>query len=264
MAKTFLLGTMEHMLPVPYPESGMDWNIEGTFEKTDLLSGGQHIYTSPTTYRTYSLSWKGKTPGLQNLIDLYTGLYGKGPFYLQDFNYAGGNILPARWASTYQLRFVTDWCTPRNTPSTVALSGQAATFTNRGAYPVLGELLELPAVPGRDLYFKAWGSGTGGIRISKKDSTTGAWGNIVDYSPSATPTELPIAMTGYSAIRLELMCSSGENLTLDHINLSTDVGADMQPGLGVGKVMFSNTLGGNITSTVIDRIGLAFDLVEIE
>src|SRR6266566_4949741 len=96
---TMLFGTLGHMLPIPYPQSGMGWDHAHDGEETSLVSGGRHVYRAPTPYRKYKLSYSGGTAGLQNLVDIHSGVYGPGPFYMLDINYSGGNLLPTRWAS---------------------------------------------------------------------------------------------------------------------------------------------------------------------
>lgn len=272
--KTMLFGPIGNMLPIPYPEADMGWDTTRDTEETALLSGGRHVHEAPTPYRSYKLQYKGNTADLQNLVDIYNGVYGKGPYHLLDFNYTAGNILPTRWASAYMLRHVAgSWCKPVGVPSSAALAGEEVTFTNLGEFPSTGISEVLVTVPGEPLYLHLWGTraGTGSVKISLLNASTGIWGAATAYVPSATPSEQTIvsivdgAADTYSAVKLELFCPDGSTLTLGHLNLSTVAGEDSRkPGRGVGAVSFGSVLGGNIVTKRFDRIGLSLDLVEVE
>jgi len=271
---TMLFGPLGRMLPIPYPESGMGWDFGRDFEETALISGGRHVYEAPTTYRRYKLDYKAGTPDLQNLVDIFTGVYGPGPYYAVDFNYAAGNILPTRWASASQLRHVVGaWAAPVGVPSSVALSGEVVTFTNTGVFPEAGVSQIVPTVPGAPAYLHLWGTrtGTASVKVSLLTASTGVWTTATAYVPSTTPTEQPIIGTTdgtantFSAIKLELFVPSGSTLTLDHINLSGTTGENTRkPGLGIGGLSFTENLSGNIQTKRFDRIGLSLGLVEVE
>ena len=271
---TMLFGTLDHMQPIPYPESGMGWDHARDVEETALLSGGRHVYQAPTPYKKFSLQYKGGTVGLQHIIDSYTGVYGRGPFYAVDFNYAGGNQLPTRWASAYMLKEVAGgWCAPLLAPSTSALSGEVVTFSNLGQFTELGETLILPCVPDKPVYLRAWGSrtGTAAVVVYLRDSSTGEWDAGTNIAPSGTPADALIiseadAIAGkYNAIKFQLRVPSGSSLTLDHLNLMDAAGVtSRKPGVGVGALKFVTALSGNIQTKAFDRIGLALDLVEVE
>jgi hypothetical protein len=272
--KTMLFGPLEHMLEVPWPQTGMGWNQAQDVETTPLLSGGRHVYTAPTPFRSYSLNYKGGTAGLQNIVDLYTGVYGPGPFYLNEFNYTAGNLLPTRWASAYMLGYVAgSWCAPLVQISTAALAGRAATFTNLGQFPAEGISQIIASVPDTPAYLHLWGTrtGTAAVRTSLREAATGNWTAPVAHAPSATPGQSVLISaaegTGnvYSAIKLELFVPAGSSLTLDHINVTGISGNNVRmPGLGVGAVKFSSDLSGNIQTKRFDRIGLSLDLIEVE
>lgn len=269
--KTMLFGPIGNMQAVPYPEQGMAWDHNRDTEVTELLSGGRHVYEAPTPYKSFSLSYKGGTQGLQPLIDLRTGVYGPGPFYLIDFNFTAGNVLPTRWASAYMLKHIADgWCAPEVIESTTALAGRASVFTNYGQFPTLGESLILPVIPGKGYWLRAWGDRTGSavLRVSARHSATGAWSVIGNYVPTTGGTqELQVvgASSVYHAVKLEIVCPANSTITFDHINLLTEAGtAIRKPGLGVGAVKFSSGISGNIVSKRFDRIGLSLDLTETE
>lgn len=272
--QTMLFGPLGNMLPIPYPESGMGWDTGRDMVETPLLSGGRHTYTAPTPFRRYKLQYKGSTPDLQNLVDIYNGVYGKGPYYLLDFNYTSGNLLPTRWASAYMLGYIADsWCAPTQSTNAAALAGTQVVFTNLGQFPSNGISQTVPTVPGQPAYLRLWGSATGTatVQTSLRNASTGAWTTPVNQTPSTTPAEVPIISAAdgtantYSAIKLQLVCPSNSTLTLDHINLTTISGqTTRKPGLGVGAVSFTKDLAGNIVTKTFDRIGLSLDLVEVE
>lgn len=272
--KTMLFGPLGRMQAIPYPEAGMGWDFNRDIEETALLSGGRHVYEAPTSYKRFKLQYKGGTAGLQNIVDIYNGVYGRGPYYLLDFNFAGGNLLPARWASPYILKHIVGgWCAPLLAPSASALAGEAVTFTNLGQFAAEGESQIVATFPGQPAYLHLWGArtGTASVQSSVLDAATGEWSAPVNHVPSATPGQSVIISAAdgtantYSAIRLQLVCPSGSTLTLDHINLSTVSGeSTRKPGLGVGAVSFTTSLSGNIETKRFDRIGLSLDLVEVE
>lgn len=272
--KTMLFGPLGRMLPIPYPEAGMGWDHGRDTEETTLVSGGRFVYEAPTPYLRYKLEYKAGTADLQNLVDIFTGVYGKGPYYLVDFNYSAGNILPTRWASAHMLRHITgSWADPVGVPSAVALSGEAVTFTNAGQFPDTGNAQIIATVPGDPAYLHLWGARTGAasLRISLLDAATGDWTTPTNYVPAASPGQAVVISAAdgtantYSAIKLELYVPAGSSLTLDHINLTGTSGNDSPlPGRGVGAVSFGTNLSGNIQTKRFDRIGLSLDLVEVE
>jgi hypothetical protein len=272
--QTMLFGPLGRMKAIPYPEADMGWDFRRDTEETTLLSGGRHVYTAPTPFKGYKLQYKGGTAGLQNLVDIYNGVYGPGPYYLLDFNYTAGNLLPTRWASSYMLGFVAgSWCVPVVDGSATALAGQDVTFSNLGQFPALGISQIVATVPGQPAYLHLWGTrtGTASVQTSLLNASTGVWTTPVDRVPSATPSQIEIVSAAagiantYSAIKLQLNCPSGSTLSLDHINLSTVSGeSTRKPGLGVGAVSFTTNLSGNIVTKRFDRIGLSLDLVEVE
>lgn len=272
--KTMLFGPLGRMQPIPYPEADMSWDTDRDTEETTLLSGGRHVYEAPTPFRRYKLQYKGGTADLQPLVDIYNGVYGKGPYYLLDFNYSAGNLLPTRWASAYMLGYVAgSWCVPVVGISATALSGQDVTFSNLGQFPAAGISQIIATAPGQPAYLHPWGTrtGTASVQSSVLNASTGVWSTPVARVPSTTPSEVEIISAAdgiantFSAIKLQLNCPSGSTLSLDHINLSTVTGASTRkPGLGVGAVSFTSYLSGNIVTKRFDRIGLSLDVVEVE
>ena len=265
--KTMLFGPIDNMLEVPYPEQGMSWDHNRDTEVTDLLSGGRHVYAAPTPFKTFGLSYKGGTKGLQPLVDLRHGVYGDGPFYLIDFNFTEGNVLPTRWASAYMLAHIADgWADAALAASTTALARKVSVFRNNGQFTDTGDSLILPVVPDKGMYLRVWGSATGdaGVTYSRRNASTGVW-STPTLAAFNSEVEVVAPNSAFNAVRLRLRCTNGAELTLDHINLMTTPGiTTRQPGLGVGAVKFSGNVAGNIVTKRFDRIGLSLDLTEIE
>jgi hypothetical protein len=264
-ASTMKLGPLGNFLDVPWPESGMNWNMERTAEVTNLISGGRSVYLSPTPYRSYKMSWKGGTPGLSNLVDLYNGVYGTGPFYVLDPNYRDtDNLLPTRWATSSMLHAVAgSWCQPL-VVSGAGLDGLAANFANPGTFPELGVKQTVALSPGVPVSVMVWGSASGGAGITLERLTdAGVWESLPDYVPTSSPAGVALAPdTGYQAVRLGLRVPSGGSLTVAHASVAQ--APSKTPGRGVGAVLWSGALSGNIVTRTFDRIGLALDMVEIE
>jgi hypothetical protein len=262
MSQTMLLGPLGNLLPVPYPQSGMDWGTNVDAETTELVSGGRHVYRRPTPYRTYKCSWKGGTADLQNLLDLYNGVYGPGPFYLIDFNYRTGNRLPTRWASGYMLKAVVGaWCDCAVVTQAGALSGTASYFSNTGRFPATG-VQQTVLAEGSALHLRVWGAASGG-GVLKVDTLSGStWTSQPDVAPASSPSD--VALPACDAVRLSLYVPSGGTLTIDHINLTEAADSTRRVGQGVGAVQLSGNASAQILTKAFDRIGLALDITEVE
>lgn len=260
--KTMLFGPIDNMQTIPCPATGMGWSFERDSEVTELDSGGRHVYRAPTGFKTFGMSFTAGTAGLEPLIDVFQGVYGEGPFYLTDPNYTSGNVLPARWASSYKLGFIADgWCAPKQVVSTSAKAKKAVVFENTGRHVEVGPSIILPAIPDKTFYVKVWGTRTGTAAVRLYTLTAGSWTLASTIVPSATGT---VEVTATESIMLELVCPSGSTLTLDHINVTTASSNVREPGKGVGAVQFTNTLSGSIQTKRYDRIGLSLDLTEVE
>lgn len=256
---------------VPYPESGMGFNTEGNSEVTDLFSGGRHVRLAATTYKTFNMSWSAWSDDMQGLVDLYNKRYGNRAFYLTDPQ-ATGNLLPARWAYSYQLAHV---ARGQGTPTidTSALVPKSV-FTDKfwsSEYLTTRVLVQT----GQDHYLKVWGTRTGsaGIRYrlhgaSAAPGTWGSWNTLVPDMVDATAATLVCsAATSETTdfIELQVYVPSGGTLSLSHMDLGNTAGVTTQrPAEGVGALRFTNTLQGELVSSRIKRIGMSVDVTEIE
>lgn len=282
MAKTMLFGPIGRQVEIPCPESGMSMVGVLDSEETPLLSGGLSVYRAPTTYKTYNMSWKGGTKGLsknlQPIIDMHAGVYGRGPYYMTDPLAKGENLLPTRWASSWQLAHVAGaWGRPTTSVQTVTPEGEQSVFDCLAGTPLEGPAIAVPAIPGQPLFLKVWGTATnkGGVRIQRFNRATGLWESFATYTPKMnehTFTEIISASEAaggkYSAVRLAVwkgtLAADTSIIKLAHMELSTNTSGVFRMGKGSGALQFTGNASGTIDSAVIDRIGLSIDLKEVQ
>lgn len=272
--KTMLFGPIGRQVEIPCPESGMNFAGNLDSEETRLLSGGLAVYRAPTTFKTYGMSWKGGTKGLQPIIDMHAGAYGPGPFYLTDPLAVGENLLPTRWASSWQLAHIAGtWGDPNVRRQKYSPEGQESVFSISSGTPASGPSIVVPAIPGKPMYFKAWGSSTNGIAVDRYVSATGAWERFKLMQPGtgefdyqAVIREVDAADGVYAAVRLTLNGAGSPliNTALGHMELSTTMSDDFRMGRGVGALQFTGNAAGTINSAVFDRIGMSIDLKEVQ
>lgn len=173
MADKIYFGVPGNIQIIPYPESGMGYDNAVDAEVTALVSGGRSVYRPSTAFKTLKLNWKGSTAGLANVIDMYNGQFGQGPFYLNDPTMTQNNILPSRWANSWQLAYQCNgWCKPVVTSVTPTTGSPAVTTpnTNRsvtftqattGTVPTSGVLkMRTVRVPGKAYWLAVNGSAT--------------------------------------------------------------------------------------------------------
>jgi hypothetical protein len=230
-----LFGPVGRQVEIPWPQSGMGVENGLTTETTDLLSGEQSVYRAPVTYKTYNMSWKGGAARLQGILDVHSGVYGNGPYYITDPMGAvqGTNLLPAKWAASHLLRHtVNGWCAPvvssqMNTPERLQVSF-TGNLDDPDYYP---NAIVVPVVPEQPLYFKAWGSRTGSavVAISKYTASTNSWSAYVGYAPSVDHTEPSLIVSqaeadngDIQAIKLTMYVPGTDTLSLQHIDLATN------------------------------------------
>jgi hypothetical protein len=278
--KTMLFGPVGRQVSVPYPESGMAVVNTLKAETTDLISGELSVYRPPVTYKTYNMSWKGGSAALQPLVDVHSGVYGPGPFYVTDpvAGLQGNNLLPSKWASTYMLAHVCNgWGNPVVTGQNTTPEGNQVTFAAQPGdsveFPVP---LVVPTIPGQPLYYKAWGSVTGsaGVRVYRYTQATMAWTldftiapTLTNDAPTALVTPTQAAAGTYSAVKLVPYLPATSTLVLAHIDLAANdytlLANKFRFGKGIGPVMFTGNGTGSLDSATIDRIGLSIDVSEV-
>lgn len=261
----------------------MDFGLSRDTEVTSLISGGRTVYRAPTGYKSYGMSWGGKTMGLQSIVDMYEGAYGEGPFYMFDPRYENDNLLPARWATPSQLAHTLGgWRRPQ-----VLSSGDPTTGDGRQLY--LSSLASEQVTPStsrfatttvllkqyQSVYLSAHGYSSppkvpgvldSGIewRGIRKDGTVG---EKIIFTPNGSGNQKQILTPDhdYIAIRISLLVPRGGYLSLTHMDVSHSPMTDgLRSGKGVGPVQFSDDMQGTLIGAKVDRIGLSVGIVEIE
>ena len=233
--KSMLFGPIGRQVEVPWPESGMGVDNNLTTETTTLLSGEQSVYRAPVSYKTYSMSWKGGATKLQPLLDVHSGVYGNGPYYLSDPLAAaqGANLLPSKWSASHLLSHICNgWGSPVVTKQLNTPERWQVTFTGNPDDPdYFPRPIVVPVVPKQPMYFKAWGSRTGlaGLAVYKYTATTDSWSAPTVYAPSLTndaPTEIVSQAQAdagdIQAIKIAPYLQGADQLTLQHMDLATN------------------------------------------
>ena len=257
-------------------------------EVTELVSGGRSVYRAPTAFKTFNMSWKSGSAGLNHLINLYNGQFGPGPFYLTDPTASQANVLPPRWSNAWQLAYQANgWCKPVVTAWPASQVPNPYQYqTNRRVtfrqapvgtsnVPVEGVLKTRHIrIPGKAYRLNAQGTTTGGagIRVRGYNASTDSWTLVTTFTAiNGTSAEvIPASNSTYSMIELDIYMPLGSTLMLYGMTLGTVDYATvspsefMPPGQGVGAVQFTSTSDGNLVSSVIDRIGLSLDFTEVQ
>lgn len=231
--KTMLFGPIGNQVEIPWPQSGMGSDVNLATETTQLLSGEQAVYRAPVTYKTFNMSWKAGATKLQPLIDVYSGVYGNGPYYITDMlaGVQGYNLLPAKWASSHLLaHIVNGWGSPVVSKQTITPEKRQVTFTGQAwdadEFP---NPTVVPVIPGQPLYSSAWGSrtGTAAVRVYRYKRSTDAWTLDFTLVPTATndvPTTLVTQAESdandVAAVKLVPYLPTGSTLVLAHIDLA--------------------------------------------
>ena len=254
---------------IPAPSSGMGFSNHSDSEVVELDSGGRFIHNKPTAYQCLNMSWRSTTPALQPLIDIYNRRYGNSPFHIQDLRGGEGNLLPARWAYSYQLAHVAG---AYGSPQVISSEGgyPLAWFTGNGfAHKRIATRIML--VQGKDHYLAPFGTGTGvSYRLFNKDTL--AWETGIAVAPitrGAAPVKVCTALQTEKYEFIEIYLSLGTGfLQLYHMDFSTtDYRSwenDLRPGIGYGGLSFTNELGGELTMLRGQKIGLSVDMTEVE
>lgn len=230
-----LFGPIGRQVEIPWPQSGMGADLNLYTESTDLLSGEQSVYRAPISYKTFNMSWKGGATKLQPIVDVYAGVYGNGPYYITDPLGAvqGTNLLPAKWAASHLLaHIVNGWCSPVVTSQINTPERKQVTFTGNPDDPdYCPTTIVVPVVPGKPLYFKAWGTSTGTAVVvtSRYTQSTDTWSTWTSRTPTLSndvPTELVSQAEAdagdIQAVRIGLYVPALDTLTLQHIDLATN------------------------------------------
>lgn len=233
--KSMLFGPVGRQVEVPWPDSGMGADNNLVTETTDLLSGEQAVYRAPVSYKTYNMSWKGGATKLQPLLDVHSGVYGNGPYYISDPLAAaqGANLLPSKWSACHLLSHICNgWGSPVLAKQTNTPERWQVTFTGNADDPdYFPRPIVVPVVPQQPIYFKAWGTrtGTASVAISKYTASTDTWSAYTGYAPTLS-NDAPTLIVSQAeadagdiqAVRIAPYLPGIDQLMLQHIDLATN------------------------------------------
>jgi len=255
------------LFDIPAPSSGMGFANNSDTETLQLDTGGRHVVETPTTYKSFNMSWRSYSDKLQPLIDIYNKRYGTGPFYIQDMHGGEHNILPPRWAYPRQL---------------VAIHGAAGGATFYGGYANFRDnkfagsapTLLVPLIKGKPMYlavFKPNVSFTHApvkYRLYAADGSSGAWQDAPYTLRGNAPVTVCSREDSQRYEFVELKINLGSEIAITHMDLSTsDYRAwedYYRSATGVGACKFTNTLDGDLTMLKAKRIGLSVDITEVQ
>jgi hypothetical protein len=280
-----IISNINRRFEVPWPLTGMTQVHNRVAESTTLINGEQYVYRAPVPYKTYNMSWAGGVEGVQPILDLYDGVYGKGPFYITEplATLTGKNLLPPQWASCYMLADMANgWGSPQAIGSLGSPADNYVQFTGKaGASTKFPYPVTVPVVPGQQYFFTAWGGAsagaTAGVLVSMFDRKAGAWSRTITYTLSASPTASTRVFTvpelqaeDITVLRITPFINTvGGTMWLWAMDLSTsDIFSEGDPlpvrtGRGVGALQFTGNISGGLLSTKIDRAGFSVDMAEV-
>ena len=233
--KSMLFGPVGRQVEVPWPDSGMGSDNNLTTETTSLLSGEQAVYRAPLTYKSYNMSWKGGSTKLQPLLDVHSGVYGRGPYYISDPLAAaqGANLLPAKWSASHLLSHVGNgWGSPQVSSQLVTPERLQVKFTGNVDDPdYFPRPIVVPVVPKQPLYFALWGTrtGTASVAVYKYTASTDSWSAPVAYVPTLSNdapwnivTQAEADAGDIQAVKIAPYLPGTDELVLQHMDLATN------------------------------------------
>lgn len=271
LSNTIKIGFPGRVWDIPAPASGMGFSNVSGAETSQMWQGTNHVANTPVSYKTFSPSWRSWTSKLQPLVDIYNKRYGNKEFFILDPLNTEGNLLPPRWAYSWQLAYCT---AGQGQPYVDEVSSLVprAVFNDKGWF--VAPSVKVMTSKGLPLYLKAWGSYTGTARVIVRKHTGGgvwsAWQNILPTLTDDAPTVVLTASESQTVdfVEVSLQVNVGATLTLEHMDLSTTDYRSHEdkrrPGQGVGALRFTNTLDGELVSARIQRIGLSVEMSEVE
>lgn len=239
-----MFGPVGRQVEVPWPLSGMGSDVNLVTETTPLLSGEQAVYRAPVSYKTYNMNWKSSSAKLQPFIDVYSGVYGNGPYYITDPVAAieGNNLLQAKWAAPYMLAHTGNgWGYPTvagqsNTPESLQV-----TFSGDADYPSdFPAPAVVPVIPAKPLYLKVWGTSSGGasVKVYRYYNSTATWTlqatitpTLADDAPTLIMSQTTANAGDVCAIKIVSYLPPGGLLTLQHLDLAINDYRIYTPGL---------------------------------
>jgi len=225
-------------------------------ETTELLSGEVAVYRAPVTYKTFNMSWKGGASKLQPLVDVYSGAYGNGPYYITDVlaGVQGYNLLPAKWAASHLLAHICNgWGSPVVGTQSVTPERRQVTFT--GSADDFGEFPNptvVPVIPGQPLLMSIWGTrtSTASVRVYRFKRSTGAWTldftiipTMTNDAPKVLVTQTEANANDVAAVKIVPYLPTSGVLTLAHMDLAINDYRTYTPYIyGLNPALFPATL----------------------
>lgn len=267
------IGYPGNVFEIPAPSSGMNFGTTSDNELSELDSGGRYIYEKPTTFKTFNMSWRTVTPAVQPLIDMYNKRYGNKAFYVQDLRCGEGNILPARWAYSYQLAYVFGL---QGQPKVLEGSnGPYVRFTSSRYLANVQPSVTIMLHEGKPHYLMPFGSrtGTSAVRYrlyNKLTKTFGSWVSVAPLASGTAPYTVCSALetNTYSFVEIGLDIKASSTLNLEHMDFSTTDYRSSElvrrHAEGTGALRFTNSLDGELVMLRAQRIGLSVDMTEVE
>jgi hypothetical protein len=233
--KIMLFGPIGRQVGIPWPEAGMGMDYNLSTETTDLLNGEQAVWRAPLAYKSFNMSWRGGADLLQPLVDMYSGLYGQGPYYISDplSTIQGNNMLQAKWASPHLLEHVANgWGSPVISSQLTTPEQKQITFTGSADEPDDAPFASVTTcVPGKPMYLTVWGTrtGTANMKVYRYSKAAAAWSLFISASPSLTPgsprtivSQTEANAGDIVAVKLVPFVTNDAVLTLQHIDLAVN------------------------------------------
>lgn len=264
------IGYPGNMFDIPAPSSGMGFSNNSDTETLELDTGGRYVSDTPTTYKSFNMSWRSTTPKLQPLIDMYNKRYGTKPFYIQDMHGGEGNILPPRWAYPPQLVAIHGAIGGAST-----VFDTAARFTNSKFIANQPTLL-VPTIEGKPLYFAVFPHDfvvytrppMSYRKLNKDTKEWSAWVTVPYTTVGTAPTQILSRAESQVIEFIELKVNLGGSIYITGMDLSTSDyrswDSPHRSAEGVGACKFTNVLDGDLTMLRSKRIGLSVDITEVQ
>src|SRR6478752_4161277 len=130
MAPYMLLGNQRKLLRVPCPLSPLEMPNTGFLSTNQLANGDLQINRSSLSHKEFQFNWLGTRDEIQPILDMFSGMWGPGPFHFLNPFAANNavNLAPPHWSAPARA---------------VQKRGRAAIapFSYRTAFPIYGATL---------------------------------------------------------------------------------------------------------------------------
>jgi hypothetical protein len=228
-SKQMWMGTAEHMVLVPCPDTGLTMGAEGWQTSGTYLNGGAYLRGSQTTHRTYQATWSMiSREDAAKIEDIYRGAYGDGPVYMQEA-FTVGNLLPY-YVSVPRLQ-----------------AKDAPTLLPEGRRPTLIDTFNnTQDFPSRSAVFQL--TGNRAVDMPKVYIPNPSKGSVVFGVYGTTPT-------GTASVRIRPVGSDSTGMALPVLPTDTPMGPGMS-GLG-GDSGYELFLYGEGTITIAGIVAIS-------